>query len=66
LLQTFIQQGGHIFQGNATSIDELIEAQKNPEEHRDLVVRVSGFSARFVSLSEALQNDIISRYRYRD
>ena len=66
LLQTFIQQGGHIFQGNATSVDELVEAQKNPQEHRDLVVRVSGFSARFVSLSEALQNDIISRYRYRD
>ena len=66
LLQTFVQQGGHIFQGNVISVDELLEARKNPAEHRDLMVRVGGYSARFTSLSEATQEEIISRYRYCD
>ena len=65
LLLTFIEQGGHIFQGNATSVDDLIEAQKRPDEHRDLMVRVGGYSARFVTLSEATQQEIIERHRYR-
>ena len=65
LLQTFIQQGGHIFQGNVVSVDRLRAAQENPHEHRDLVVRVAGYSARFTALSEATQNEIISRYKYR-
>ena len=64
LLKTFVDQGGHIFQGNAISIDKLREAQQNPDEHRDLLVRVAGYSARFTSLSEATQEEIISRYKF--
>jgi trans-4-hydroxy-L-proline dehydratase len=64
VMRAFIKQGGHIFQGNVTSVEELIEAQKHPEDHPDLMVRVGGFSARFSSLDRSLQNEIISRYRY--
>jgi formate C-acetyltransferase len=65
VLRAFIKKGGHIFQGNVTSADELIEAQKNPEGHEDLMVRVGGFSARFCNLERDLQNEIIGRYRYK-
>jgi len=43
--------GGHIFQGNVTPVARLIEAQADPERHRDLLVRVGGYSARFTTLS---------------
>lgn len=65
ILTTFAQQGGHIFQGNVIDVARLREAQEHPEEHPDLVVRVSGFSARFTSLSRATQDEIITRHRYR-
>ena len=42
-------------------IQVLVEAQENPELHRDLVVRVSGFSAYFVTLDQEVQNDVIRR-----
>ncbi|MFC1527031.1 pyruvate formate lyase family protein, partial [Candidatus Latescibacterota bacterium] len=64
LLKTFIAGGGHIFQGNVMSVDRLLEAQSNPEDHPDLLVRVGGYSARFAALSEATQNEIIQRHRY--
>ena len=64
LLKTFIEQGGHIFQGNVTSVERLIEAQKHPEEHRDLMVRVGGYSARFGTLPRETQDEIIHRHRY--
>ncbi len=64
VIRTFIEKGGQIFQGNTTPLEELLEAQKHPEEHRQLIVRVGGYSARFVSLSKELQNDIIGRLRH--
>jgi len=64
ILKTFIDEGGHIFQGNVISPQQLVEAQSNPDAHRDLMVRVGGFSARFVSLSPETQAEIIERYRY--
>jgi formate C-acetyltransferase len=66
LLQTFVARGGHIFQGNVMSVDRLLEAQRKPEDHPDLLVRVGGYSARFTALSEATQNEIIQRHKYRD
>lgn len=41
--------------------EELLEARKNPEKHRDLIVRVWGFNARFVELDDELQEHIINR-----
>jgi formate C-acetyltransferase len=41
--------------------DTLIDAKLHPENHRDLVVRVAGFSAYFVDLTTVVQDDIIAR-----
>jgi len=41
--------------------DLLKDAQKNPEKHADLIVRVAGYSAYFVDLTKTLQDDIIGR-----
>lgn len=64
VIKTFIEKGGQIFQGNTTPIEELIDAKKNPEKYEHLVVRVGGYSARFVHLDDALQNEIINRLRH--
>ena len=50
LLMTFFHNGAQVFQGNTTDVKELIEAQKHPEDYEHLIVRVGGFSARFVGL----------------
>jgi trans-4-hydroxy-L-proline dehydratase len=65
LLQSFVDLGGQIFQGNMTSVMDLIEAQERPEEYANLFVRVGGFSARFVNLDPAVQAEIIARHRHR-
>ena len=64
VLKTFIAQGGQIFQGNTTDVSQLIDAQKNPDEYPHLIVRVGGYSARFVHLDQSLQNEIINRTRH--
>ena len=64
LLKTYFQRGGLHIQFNAISSDTLIEAQKSPGLYRDLMVRVSGYSARFTDLPRAVQDDIISRFCY--
>ena len=65
LLLTFIEGGGQIFQGNTTDLSELLAAREHPEEYRHLLVRVGGYSARFVTLRPALQEEIISRIRHK-
>lgn len=64
ILNVFIDHGGHIFQGNTTSVEELYAARKDPESFSHLIVRVGGFSARFTTLDKELQDDIITRYRH--
>jgi formate C-acetyltransferase len=64
LLQAFVREGGHIFQGNVMPVERMLEAQAHPEEHADLVVRVAGYSARFTTLSRATQDEVIGRHRY--
>ena len=65
LFLTFLKNGAQIFQGNTTDVKELIEAQKHPEDYESLIVRVGGFSARFVGLTKGLQTDIINRRRHQ-
>ncbi|MCG8709200.1 formate C-acetyltransferase/glycerol dehydratase family glycyl radical enzyme [Brenneria sp. 4F2] len=62
LLRTFFEahKGWHI-QYNIVSRDTLIEAKKHPDQYRDLVVRVAGYSAFFTALSPDTQDDIIAR-----
>jgi formate C-acetyltransferase len=64
LMQTYFQQGGCQVQFNMIDSATLREAQAHPEQYRDLVVRVSGYSALFTGLSETAQNEIISRVEY--
>ncbi|MBD3254690.1 MAG: formate C-acetyltransferase/glycerol dehydratase family glycyl radical enzyme, partial [Candidatus Lokiarchaeota archaeon] len=64
VLRTYVKLGGSHLQFNAISLDMLKDAQKNPEKHRDLMVRVSGYSARFIELPKGVQNDIMDRYCY--
>ena len=48
-------------QYNIIDRDILIDAQKHPEDHKDLLVRVAGYSAFFVELGKDIQDDIIQR-----
>ncbi|MDD3810155.1 MAG: glycyl radical protein [Erysipelotrichaceae bacterium] len=62
MIRTFFNRlDGYHVQYNVVSGDTLIEAQKYPEKHRDLIVRVAGYSAFFNVLSKATQDDIIER-----
>ena len=61
LLDGYAQQGGHHLNVNVFSKDTLLDAQAHPEKHRDLIVRVAGYSAFFNVLSRQTQDDIIAR-----
>lgn len=61
LLETYVQRKGMHSQFTVASRETLLDAQKNPKDYRDLLVRVAGYSAYFVELSRELQNDIIGR-----
>ncbi len=60
-IQSFFKQGGMQLQYNIVDADTLKQAQANPDDYKDLVVRVAGFSAYFVELYEDLQNELINR-----
>lgn len=61
LVRTYFAQGGQEMQINSVSREILADAMENPDRYRSLVVRVSGFSAYYVSLDPAVQLDILSR-----
>ena len=62
LLRTFFNRlHGYHVQFNVVSRDTLLDAQKHPQNHRDLIVRVAGYSAFFNVLSKKTQDDIIER-----
>lgn len=61
LVRTYFKLDGHHIQFNVVSKELLIEAQKNPEEYKDLIVRVAGYSDYFNNLDRVLQNEIIDR-----
>ncbi len=59
---TYFENGGMECQFNVVSADVLRAAQKAPEEYKDLIVRIAGYSAYFVELSRDCQNDLIRRH----
>ena len=61
LIRSFFDQKGSHMQFNVVSRETLLDAQKNPEKYKHLVVRVAGYSALFTTLSRSLQDDIINR-----
>ncbi|MBQ6946947.1 MAG: hypothetical protein IJN42_02780, partial [Clostridia bacterium] len=62
LLGTYFNRGGLHAQISSAGKEELLDAQQNPHLHRDLRVRVTGYSGVFVDLSKRLQKDVIERF----
>lgn len=61
LVRAYFNMDGHHIQFNVIDKETLIEAQKHPDEYKDLIVRVAGYSDHFRNLSKALQDEIIER-----
>lgn len=61
MVRTYFDHKGMHVQFNVIDKETLLEAQRHPEEHKDLVVRVAGYSAQFTVLAKEVQDDIISR-----
>lgn len=64
MLRVFCETGGALVQFNIVDTETLKDAQKHPEQYKDLLVRVATYSAYFVELSAELQNDIIDRMEF--
>ncbi len=60
-IRAFFDQKGMHMQFNVVSRETLLDAQAHPDQYRNLVVRVAGYSALFTTLSKSLQDDIINR-----
>lgn len=61
LILAYFNMDGHHIQFNVIDRETLIKAQQHPDEYRDLIVRVAGYSDHFRNLSKALQDEIINR-----
>ena len=61
LVRSYFNMDGHHIQFNVIDRETLIQAQKHPDEYKDLIVRVAGYSDHFRNLSKALQDEIIER-----
>lgn len=64
LVKNFIDRGGHQLQLNTVNLDKMLDAQKHPENYRQLVVRIWGWSAYFVELDREYQDHVIARQAY--
>ena len=65
-IRAWCDLGGHHIQFNVVSSEDLKEARRKPEEHRDLIVRVAGYSAYFAELNANTQDEIIARTEYEE
>ena len=63
VFRVYAKKGAHEIQPNCTSVAELLDAQKHPERYQHLIIRVCGFSARFIALSKRWQDEVIARHR---
>ncbi|MHC4749194.1 MAG: trans-4-hydroxy-L-proline dehydratase, partial [Planctomycetota bacterium] len=61
LIRSYFKLDGHHIQFNVIDAETLRKAQQNPEQHRDLIVRVAGYSDYFIDVGRDLQNEIIAR-----
>ena len=61
LVKFFVDRGGHQLQINAINRETLVDAQKNPDLHRHLIVRVWGWSGYFIELNKPYQDQVIKR-----
>ncbi len=65
LVKRYIELGGHQLQLNTVNTEQLLDAQKHPENYKQLVVRIWGWSAYFVELDKEYQDHVIARQAYR-
>ena len=61
LIRSYFKMGGHHIQFNIVDTETLLDAQKHPDNYRDLLVRVAGYSDYFNDMTAQLQNEIIAR-----
>jgi formate C-acetyltransferase len=61
LVRSYFKMDGHHIQFNVVTAETLLAAQREPDKHRDLIVRVAGYSDYFCDLTPGLQNEIIAR-----
>ncbi len=66
LVRSYFRMDGHHIQFNVVNAETLREAQKHPENFKDLIVRVAGYSDYFNDLGEDLQNEIINRTEHEN
>jgi formate C-acetyltransferase len=66
LVRAYFRLDGHHIQFNVVDAETLREAQLHPEQHRDLIVRVAGYSDYFCDLGKTLQDEIIARTEHRE
>lgn len=66
LIRSYFSLDGHHMQFNVVSSETLKDAQKHPENYRDLIVRVAGYSDYFNDLGEELQDEIIRRTAHEE
>ena len=66
LVRTFARTGCQQLQLNVLDARKLEDARRHPEKHRDLIVRVWGWSGYFIELEPEYQEHVISRCRYED
>jgi trans-4-hydroxy-L-proline dehydratase len=66
LVRTYFKLDGHHIQFNVVDAETLRQAQANPEQYRDLIVRVAGYSDYFCDLGAALQEEIIARTEHQE
>lgn len=61
LISTYLNNGGKHVQFNVVDTETLVAAREKPQEHRDLLIRIAGYSAYFVQLNDAMQKEVIDR-----
>lgn len=66
LIRTFFDMGGMQIQVSVLSKKEMLAAQEEPEKHRDLIVRIGGYSEYFTALDRSLQDSVIARTEYQE
>lgn len=66
LIRAYFRMDGHHIQFNVVTAETLRKAKKDPQAHRDLIVRVAGYSDYFIELTEELQEEIIRRTEHSE
>jgi len=66
IIETYLRRGGFEIQLNVVSAETLRQAREKPEDHRDLVIRVAGYSDYFTTLPKNIQDEVIARTEFAE